>query len=126
MAKAKSSDTAGASRKKAPASKMVAGEAPLIDTNLAAQAAAKMLMARKQGLVSATPTAPVAGSSSFRQLKESLAKPHVGGMDAILNTTAPAETPRSGTTFSQQNQRGHNQTFGADVARTGVPRRTAG
>ena len=137
MAKAKSSaggSAGGESKKaKAPAAKKSAAKAPaaggmpVFDTNLAAQSAARMLMARKKGLVSAEPTAPAAGSSAFKQLKESLAKPHISGMDDMLNTTAPSESRKSSTPFAQQdNQRGHNQTFGADVARSGVPRRTAG
>lgn len=142
MAKAKKSESAGGEEAKKPvaanaAPKKLGGKSgsfggmPLIDTDLAAQSAARMLMARKGGRMASAPAQPAsdaakAETSKFKQLKESLAKPHLTGMDTMLNTTAPAEGHKSNTPFAQQDQRGHNQTFGADVARTGVPRRTAG
>ncbi|HXE51412.1 MAG TPA: hypothetical protein VN541_00260 [Tepidisphaeraceae bacterium] len=96
--------------------------APLIDTNLAAQAAAKMLVNRD--LLNRPDTTEKRESSSFKQLKESLAKPPAQGPASFLQSTAPQK--KLNLPFGGRNQVGHNQTFGADVNRTGVPRRTGG
>lgn len=100
-----------------------AGGSPLVDTSLAAQTAAKMLLARAAGGGDAG--APRAETSTFKNLKESVQKPHLQGMNNLLNSTAPPAAKRSNTPFGQK-QVGHNQTFGADVNRAGVPRRTGG
>lgn len=100
------------------------GMAPLIDTNLAAQAAARMVT-RRDLLNSSKPEGgEKRESSSFKQLKESLAKPAAQGPSSFLHSTAPPK--KSNLPFGGRNQVGHNQTFGADVNRTGVPRRTGG
>jgi len=95
----------------------------LIDTNLAAQAAAKMVVNRDM-LGSAKSAGEKKESGSFKQLKESLLKPAVQGPGGLLST--PNQQKKSNTGFGGRNQVGHNQTFGADVNRTGVPRRTGG
>ncbi len=75
---------------------------------------------------------PAAGkeSASFKQMKQSLANPAASGLDSVLDKTArpgsrkaerPVHRPRAGGGGG-----GRNQTFGADVNRTGVPRRTSG
>jgi hypothetical protein len=103
-----------------------AGGAPLIDTDLAAQAAARMLLARSAG--AGAGKLPVGKeSASFKQLKDSVGKPNVHSMDTLLNNTAPAGAKRQNLpTAGGRNQVGHNQTFGADVSRASVPRRTGG
>jgi len=88
-----------------------------------------MLLARATGVIPAGDKPAPANkpeSSTFRHLKESLSKPHLSGMDNLLDSTAPPEARRSNQPFGQQKQVGHNQTFSADVNRTGVPRRTPG
>jgi hypothetical protein len=100
--------------------------APLIDTSLAAENAARMLAAG----VSAK---PIAGSnrpapqrqesSLFKQLKSGLNKPHSTAMNNLLDKThgpSPHKTP------AFQKQVGRDQTTGADPTRSGVPRRTNG
>src|SRR5688572_11374563 len=122
---------ATAPAKKAPAAKKAAasspaiGGAPLIDTSLAAEAAAKMIANRlgAQG-AAGTGTGPQDAqkkeSSAFKQLKESLAKPHSQALTGMLDKSAPPGqkrpfTPPGGKHASQ----GQNQTFGADVNRSG-------
>ena len=97
---------------------------PQIDTSLAAQTAAR-LVANKD-LLGNSQNAPERKqeSSSFKQLKESLNKPAGAGPASFLQNTAPSK--KANTPFSGFNQVGRNQTFGADVNRTGVPRRTGG
>lgn len=115
--------------KKAPAAKKGAKSAgapagappaPLIDTSLAAAAAAKLVVNRDR-LASGGEKRE---SGAFKQLKESLSKPASSGPASFLQSTAPQK--KSNLPFGGRNQVGHNQTFGADVNRTGVPRRTGG
>ncbi len=96
---------------------------PLIDTNLAAQAAAKMVVNRDL-LGAAKAGGEKKESGSFKQLKESLLKPAVQGPGGLLSPVG--QQKKSNTGFGGRNQVGHNQTFGADVNRSGVPRRTSG
>ena len=96
---------------------------PLIDTSLAAEAAAKMVANRDPH---AKPEAPEKreGSSLIKQLKQSLHKPMPQGPGGLLSNLHPGKKPN--LPFGGRNQVGHNQTFGADVNRSGVPRRTGG
>jgi len=98
-------------------------DVPLIDTSLAAQAAAKMVVNRDM-LGSSKPSGEKKESGSFKQLKESLLKPAVQGPGGLLSPVSQQKKTNSG--FGGRNQVGHNQTFGADVNRSGVPRRTSG
>ena len=123
MAKAKKSETAATSATKKPAAKSkaaskpaVAQVAPMVDTNLAAQAAG--------GLVA--PTGDKKETSTFKQLKQSFNKPHAAGMGTMLNSTISTAAKKSNAPFHDNKQVGHNQTFGADVSRNNVPRRTGG
>lgn len=113
-----------AAKKAPPAAKKSArpatGAAPLIDTSLAAAAAAKMVANRDL----LTGAGEKRESGSFKQLKESLTKPATTGPASFLQSTAPQK--KSNLPFGGRNQVGHNQTFGADVNRAGVPRRTGG
>lgn len=128
MAKAKKSESnsAGTAKKKATKTKSAepAGQ-PLVDTNLAAQAAARRVVA---GLAPASTTgnAPMTQSTSFKNFKDSLSKPATNAMASMLDKTAGAGQKKTNTPFHGGKQLGRNQTFGADVNRTGVPRRTGG
>jgi len=101
-----------------------APSSPLIDTSLAAQNAAK-LVAQRDALGE-----PREGeqrqpeSSAFKQLKENLNKPHSQAPASFLQKTAPHK--KMNLPFGSLNQVGKGQTFGADVNRSGVPRRTGG
>ena len=103
--------------------------ASLVDTALAASVAAKQLAAG-----AATPPAvPPAGkeSAAFKLLKQSLGKPTSAGIDSLLDKTATpgsrkTDQPFAGPRGNAGPGGGRNQTFGADVNRTGVPRRTSG
>lgn len=120
--KKKAGKAKGAAAKPAPA---VAAR-PMVDTGLSAAAAAKALVA---GLGPAAAGGSAGKStSSFERLKESIANPSSsGGLGSLLDKTAPAGLKKPGTpSFAGPKQQGRNQTFGADVNRTGVPRRTGG
>jgi hypothetical protein len=99
----------------------------MVDTGLAAQAAARMIAAKAGG---SGGTASGGGekkeTSTFRHLKESLAKPHVAGLDNLLTNTAAPGARKGNLPLGGGKQRGHNQTFGADASRNFVPRRTGG
>lgn len=126
-----------ATKKKAPA-KPAAGQpsaagVPLIDTSLAAAAAANMVMNRAMlgnaGASEAAPSHEPAGekreSSAFKQLKQNLNKPSLGGTGGILGQ--PPGGKKGNLPFGGgHRQVGRNQTFGADATRSGVPRRTSG
>ncbi len=94
---------------------------PLVDTNLAARAAATMLVNR-ESLAAAGKATGKPESGAFKQMKQGLNKPSTGLTGAH---GLPTDTKRRPQGFGgSQNVR--NQTFGADVNRTGVPRRTGG
>jgi len=110
--------------RKAPEAKKPAASSgtPLIDTGLAAQTAAR-LVAHRDELANAR-TAGTEESTAFKQLKESINKPAAHGPASFLQNSASKK--KAGSPFSGLNQVGRNQTFGADVNRSGVPRRTGG
>ena len=108
---------AAAKKKPAPSA---GGAPPMIDTALAASAAARLVANRD--LLNAA--APKRESGAFKQMKENLSKPSASGPASFLQNTAPQK--KSNLPFGGRNQIGHNQTFGADVNRSGVPRRTGG
>ena len=111
-----------AAPKKAAAAKSAGAGMPGIDTSLAAESAARMLAARGSKRSGATPPAHPE-SAMFRQMKAGLSKPHSTAMSNLLDKS---HGPEPAKTHPQLKQVGHNQTFGADAARTGVPRRTPG
>jgi hypothetical protein len=131
-----------ATKKKAPAKPAAArgsGGAPLIDTSLAAESAAKFVMNRAllgnagaasapQPAEDARPETEAGGkreSSTFKQLKAGLNKPAAGGLGGLLGN--PNAGRKGNTPFGGGNQQvGRNQTFGGDITRSGVPRRTGG
>ena len=129
--KKSSAAPARASAKAAPsksASKPAAAPAgaPLIDTSLAANAAAAMI-AGKVSTPSGSKSQPQQKkeSAAFKQLKAGLNKPSAGALGGAFGV--PGQQKKNVTqTHGGSRQVGHNQTFGADVTRTGVPRRTPG
>jgi hypothetical protein len=101
-----------------------AAHSPLINPSHSAAAAAA-LVGRK-----VTPTGNLSGpqteSTSFRNLKDSMTKPHSQTIGNVLDKIAPSGQKRSAVPFAGSKQQGHNQTFGADVSRRNIPRRTNG
>jgi hypothetical protein len=94
---------------------------PMIDTSLAAQAAASMLLNRQK-----RETDPGEKKGSLvQQLKQDLSKGHQQTVSGVLDKAAGAGQKRPNLPFGQK-QVGHNQTFGPDLTRSGVPRRTSG
>jgi hypothetical protein len=80
---------------------------------------------------SAEPTAEAGGdagdkreTAAFKQLKQGLSKSGSQGLGGILGGVQGGK--KSTQTFSGPNQVRRNQTFGADVSRNNVPRRTGG
>jgi hypothetical protein len=103
------------------AAKPVTAPAPLIDTGMAAAAAARGVLHHKD-----EPSGHPASSresASFKQMKENLHKP-AGSSPSFLQNIAP--TKKFNPAVPGRQQMGRNQTFGADVNRSGVPRRTGG
>jgi hypothetical protein len=94
---------------------------PMIDTSLAAAAAARMLSFNRRQRDEKSE-----GSSMVKQIKSELNKSHSNAVSNVLNKSAPEGSAKpSNLPFDQKKQVGHNQTFGPDVTRTGVPRRTS-
>jgi hypothetical protein len=139
MAKAKKTETkeetkpaakAPAAKAKAakPAKAQSSGNAHGIDTNLLAQVAAmavgnKAFMHERQDDDGSDARKE---TSTFKQLKESLAKPGGSSLSNLLHAGGGPEAKKSNLPFTGGKQIGRNQTFGADVAKSGVPRRTPG
>jgi hypothetical protein len=115
---AKKAPTKATAKKSAPAAG--APTTPLIDTGLAAQNAAAMLLNRP-----AAPTAPQPNkeSSAFKSLKDQLAKPKPTGLSNLFGPTA--DQKKAAGHFNLHQQKGHAQTFGG-LNKAGVPRRTNG
>ena len=128
-AAAKKSAPAAAAKKSGKPAGAGAGQAPLIDTGLAAATAAAMVASRLAGGgASGQRSGGTQESSSFKSLKDSINKPNVGSLGGILGTAAGQKKSGAGFGPKQSGPAGgsRNQTFGADVNRTGVPRRTSG
>ena len=128
MAKAKktTSNDAAATAKKAKGKQQAGAPAtaPMVDTQLAAQSAAKQLVAHL-----APPVTTGKESASFKLMKQNLAHPAASGLDSVLDKTAHPSSRKPNVPFAGPKSvggGGRNQTFGADVNRTGVPRRTSG
>jgi len=135
MAKAKKSESSSAKKpagaakslaakpKGAPKSGGVGGGAgPFVDTNLAAQAAARMLMAKKNEAGDQKKSGGL-----IDQLKADLNKHPSSSVAGVLDKSAPPGSKKSHLPFGPGGKQvAHNQTYGADVTRSGVPRRTPG
>lgn len=102
------------------------GAAPAIDTTAAVETAAA-LIAGKVAAPATTP-APRKETSTFKQLKEGLNQPGGQSIGNLLDKTGGSAGKKSSLPFNHGGSRqvGHNQTFGADVNRAGLPRRTGG
>jgi hypothetical protein len=109
--------------KKTAAKPAPAPASPLFDTSLAAQDAARMLTAGLKKPATASSAPKPQESAMFKQLKAGLNKPHSATMSNLLEKS---QGPEPTKTHPQQKQVGQNQTFSADVTRSGVPRRTPG
>ncbi len=112
-----------AAPKKEAAKKPAAASAPSelsINTSAAASAAAA-LIGNKVNLTG-TPGSTKPDSAAFKAMKQNL-NSHSAGVGNIL---PQAGAKKSNAPFEKSKQVGHNQTFGADVNRAGVPRRTGG
>ncbi len=129
MAK-KKSDTAPAPEAKKEAPKKPAAKKPTatpsdlpsINTSAAASAAAALVGNRVNlGGGGSNSTRPE--SAAFKAMKQNLTS-HSAGVANMLPHAAGAK--KSNTPFEKSKQVGHNQTFGADVNRAGVPRRNGG
>jgi len=96
-----------------------------IDTNFAVEAAAALISSRNAK--GANKAGPKKESLEFRLLKEGINDPGTASIDSMLDKTDGTATKRSNAPFQENKaQVGHNQTFGPDATRTGVPRRTGG
>jgi hypothetical protein len=98
------------------------------DTSLAAEAAARMIGAKAQGTLGAAAESDAnrKETSLFKQMKETMARPHAASVDALLNNTVSPGARRSALPFDSAKQTGHNQTVGTSVSRRNLPRRTGG
>ena len=95
---------------------------PMVDTNLAAAMLGAGLGRRDQNQTAEDKRE----GSLIRQLKADLNKGHSQTVSNVLDKGAPQGTKKSGGQPFGQKQVGRNQTYGADVTRSGVPRRTSG
>ncbi len=125
-AKKPAAGAAKGGRKAAAPAGAATPQPPTIDTNLAASAAASMILNRAAAGAAAPQGANAPAkkeSASFKSMKDSLSKPSqgLGG-----NFGSIGAQKQSGQNFGGGKQVGRNQTFGADVNRAGVPRRTGG
>ena len=111
------SSTTKTSKKSAPAT--APSVAPLIDTSLAAEAAAKMIA--NKALLDASNLEKESGN--FKQLKDSINKSSSAGIGNLLGSN-PSQK-KSNLPFGGGKQVGHNQTIGG-FDRRNVPRRTGG
>lgn len=131
MAKSKKSETPARKppAKAAPTAKAAkpAGPAvPMVNTSLAAEAAARMVTAKAAGVNPAAPAGEKKETAAFKQLKQSFAKPHAASVGNVLNSTISPAAKKSNMPFQGGKQVGHNQTFGSDASKNFVPRRTGG
>ena len=98
----------------------------MIDNNLAAESAAKFVVAKLSTGSSSSPGTPVKESSAFKSMKDGLNKPVGSSLANMLDSTSGVLNKKANQPFNASKQVGRNQTFGADVNRAGVPRRTGG
>jgi hypothetical protein len=98
----------------------------MVDTDLAAQAAAQMLAAGLGRREQNQSEEEKREGSLIRQLKADLNKGHAQTVSSVLDKGAPQGSRKPSDLPFGQKQVGRNQTYGADVTRSGVPRRTSG
>src|SRR5438094_9942979 len=89
-----SSESKSAPKRKAPAAKKAGtsgGGSPMINTDFAAQSAARMLLNRAANTpISTQPQKEE--TSALKQMKDSIAKPQLASMDRMLNSPATPGT----------------------------------
>jgi hypothetical protein len=132
MAKAKKSEESKPAAEKKPTAKKPAAKKsaapaqpfgmPLIDTGAAAATAASMI--RHKVSTDSSAGGAKKSSAGFQAMKDSLNKSASTIVGGMLGSAGDKKNQQGHSGFSKQV--GHNQTFGADVSRTSVPRRTAG
>jgi hypothetical protein len=113
-----------AAKKTSTTSSTTPANAPVIDTSLAANTAAALIANKAAKSGGGAGAAPKKESAAFKQLKAGLNKPSAGAMGGAFGIAGQAK--KSHLPHAGGKQVGHNQTFGADVNRSGVPRRTPG
>jgi hypothetical protein len=102
----------------------------MIDTNLAANAAAAMIAGKVQTGGGAAagqqgqPQQPKKESGMFKQLKAGLNKPSAGALGGAFANTGPQK--KSPLPFGGPQTGGQHAQTRSDATRTGVPRRTPG
>jgi hypothetical protein len=98
--------------------------APMVDTSLAADIAARLVANRAKLARAAGSEAPQKESGLFKQLKESLSRPHAQVIGEALHKITPPDQHPAHLHAAMEKQVGHVQTK-AGIGRMGVPRRTA-
>jgi hypothetical protein len=121
--KTASKASAPAKKKASKGASASAGATPGIDTNLAANAAAAFVGNRLAANRGGGATKPE--SAGFKQMKESLNKPHVQGLNNVLDSSSQVKRSNVPDVHGGK-QVAQRQTYNADVTRSGVPRRNAG
>jgi hypothetical protein len=106
-------------------SKTPAATSQAYDPALAAAAAAA-LVGNKISASSPASGQNTGESTSFKNLKDSLSKPHLQNIGGLLDKTGGPNPKKNSAATGGVDQVKHNQTFGADVSRRSVPRRTGG
>ena len=115
----KKSETKSAAKPAKPAANLLSGGQPLIDTNLAARAAASMFLQKNKQASNAS-----GGKSSLvNQIKADLNKPANANLGDILGGSIQAASHATG--HSEFNKQSRSSQSNA-AARTGVPRRNPG
>ena len=113
--------------KKGSLTSAAASSLPSIDTNLAAQNAAAMLLNRPASddtqVNQGEAGGPAKESAAFKNLKDQIAKPKPASLSNLFGSSL--DQKKSGGHFNLNQQKGHNQTFGG-MNKAGVPRRTNG
>lgn len=126
MAKTKKTSAASTAPAQPAAPATAPAHVPAFDTANAAHAAAAIVAHKHAGPPASAAGSAPAESSAFKNLKDALNKPHLAALGNMLDKSTPAGQKKAGPSFAFGKQVGHNQTFGADVNRRSVPRRTAG
>jgi hypothetical protein len=130
MAKAKKSDESKPAAEKKQAKKTAAKKSaapaqpagmPMIDTGAAAATAASMI---RHKVSTENLRGAKKSSAGFQAMKDSLNKSPSTIVGGMLGGAGDKKNQQGHGGFAKQV--GHNQTFGADVSRASVPRRTAG
>jgi hypothetical protein len=98
--------------------------APMVDTSLAADVAARLVANRAKLARAAGSEAPQKESGLFKQLKEGLSRPHAQVIGEALHKITPPDQHPTHLHAAMEKQVGHVQTK-AGIGRMGVPRRTA-